>query len=313
MSAMIKIDNKRYERHAVDDKLLADRDIERLPPSPSPSPRMQLHHYLGGFFIVLGIITIVAFSWQGVSPSGRTVGMATARHCLIKRVDKGTVRLSMIALGAMGINTAGTAISSATSAVAQGLAGGFVTLISGIGLATSGTAAASKFFGYRKRGGQDVHSIISINGVTPLDTAAWENIHQTYGVRFPFLHNELNTSGWVMFHPDQSVTAGTIFNYTVEATNSTEVGIQKALEKRESGCVATDTCDSGSSQAEIIMNFNNPGGAAPADEEWDNDDWTQLAQSIVDQLAAGNGDKADFEIDNPFGIVLTGNFEVDAA
>ena len=59
------------------------------------------------------------------------------------------------------------------------------------------------------------------------------------------------------------------------------------------------------------MNFNDPGGAAPEDEEWDNDDWTQLAQSIVDQLQAADGDMANFEIDNPFGIVLSGTLECD--
>jgi hypothetical protein len=110
-----------------------------------------------------------------------------------------------------------------------------------------------------------------------------------------------------MFHRDKSTTMGHVFNVTRELDDGTD----NDLAVRETGCVATNTCWD-DYQAEVILNYNDPGGVTPEDEEWDNDDWSQIAQSVVGQLQAANGDKANFEIDNPFGIVLTGSLECDS-
>lgn len=190
----------------------------------------------------------------------------------------------------------------------RNLRGAFESIFSGIVIAVSRSSAVTNFFGYTKRShADDVRAVLTINGVSEQDTAARKNLHRTYGVRFPFQRHDVGYHGWMMFHQDKSVTIGHTFNITLEPEGNNS---HKALAARENGCVATNTCG-GSYEAEVIMNFNDPGGAAPEDEAWDNDDWTQLALSIVDQLQAAAGDMANFEIDNPFAIVLSGTLECD--
>lgn len=287
-----------YNEEDIGDSLINDNSPfrQRLPWYRRTVRGWGLHHIIGGAFICLGLLVIVFAKPLFSSPPAFP---PVADH-LEKRVDKGTVRLAMLGTGAMGLSGIGSAFSS--SSVGQGIFNGLVTLFSGIILYTSDTSRISEFFGYpTKRDVEEEKGLMSINGVFPQETNAWNYLHTVKDTKLDWHHHGRNVGGWVRFNSDDTTSWGTKVNYTLPSSD---------IEKRESGgCEVLGTCPQ--AQADIILNTNPGDSGGIGDEEWDSDDWNQLATSWVSQLQSAMADTGNFEIDNPAGVAISGTFEVD--
>lgn len=277
---------------------------ERIPWYRRLTRKVEVHHVVGSFFICVFLLVLVFAKplFGAKQPASLYQSIAADDTKLDKRVDKGTVRLAMLGSIALGGSQIGSAIGA--KSVGQGVVGALIGIFSGIVIKWSGSSAATVFFGYTKRDVRtDPLGAFSINGVFPHETQAWEYLHTVKDVKHPWTHHLSGATGWVKFHQDKTSTWGSGFNYTLTDDD---------LAKRESGgCEVLGTCPQ--SQGEVIVNLTSGDDAGESDEEWDQDDWQQLAESWVSQLQSAGQDDGTFEIDNPAGVALSGSFEVDSA